>query len=546
MDVLIKQKIKFYIKITMSFFVLKLLKIREVFNRYTHKYMEFKRSNSASDYTKPINKYKFVCILDEFSYNCFKYEADFVQLSRDNYKNEINEEKPDFLFVESAWSGLDGKWELKKRMPRKHLYRLIRICKNKRIPTIFWCKEDPVHFNEFILVASRFDYVFTTDSNCIKKYKKFLGHDRIYTLPFAAQPKIHNPIKEYERENKVCYAGTFHRDRFDDRAKELCIMLEASAKYGLDIYDRNIGREPELYAFPQEYQKNIKGKLPYSKIKIAYKAYRVGINTNTVKISPTMFSRRVFEMLACGTPLISNYSIGMINFFNGIVKTGKTIEEYDEEINRLISDEKYYKDLVIKGIREVFDKHTYKHRIKYMFECIGANVTESTPKVLVIIVNSDESMDMASRLVSYERQSLTNKELLIISDNKMVNYLGMKTDIRSDKKAMSFKEVRSCISMIENQFEFVAYLDNYTEYKNNYLKDLYHSTFYANAEAFMKMQQDESFFRDAFTLRNCFEINRGMVKSIHAIKLIDCIENKKKTICNINTFLIDDSEIKYC
>ena len=76
---------------------------------------------------------------------------------------------------------------------------ILNWAKDMKCPTIFWNKEDPVHFKSFLNVAKLFDYVFTTDIDCIQRYKNALDHDRVYLLPFAVQPKLHNPIEEFVR-----------------------------------------------------------------------------------------------------------------------------------------------------------------------------------------------------------------------------------------------------------------------------------------------------------------------------------------------------------
>ncbi|WP_139019775.1 glycosyltransferase, partial [Bacillus wiedmannii] len=86
-------------------------------------------------------------------------------------------------------------------------------------------------------------------------------------------------------------------------------VLDKAAKYGLEIFDRNYEKNKKglmpNHRFPERFDPYIKGSLKYYEIDKAYKGYKVMINVNTVKQSPTMFSRRVFEGLACGTPVVS-------------------------------------------------------------------------------------------------------------------------------------------------------------------------------------------------------------------------------------------------
>jgi hypothetical protein len=114
---------------------------------------------------------------------------------------ELAASAPELLFIESAWRGKDELWGNKVGHTSSELQGIVEWCRRRKIPTVFWNKEDPVHFETFLNTARLFDYVFTTDIDCIHRYKAALGHERVFLLPFACQPKIHNPIEKYERKD---------------------------------------------------------------------------------------------------------------------------------------------------------------------------------------------------------------------------------------------------------------------------------------------------------------------------------------------------------
>ena len=149
---------------------------------------------------KDIKKLNIACILDRFSYDCFKYEGNFHQLGIYNWKKIIDKIKPDLLFVESTWEGHKQEWI--NRIANMEIHRdktLIEItnyCRKNSIPTVFWAKEDPTDFYVFSEASKYFEYIFTTDINCISKHKEILGHNNVYLLPLAAQPQLHNPINK--------------------------------------------------------------------------------------------------------------------------------------------------------------------------------------------------------------------------------------------------------------------------------------------------------------------------------------------------------------
>ena len=72
--------------------------------------------------------------------------------------------------------------------------------------------------------------------------------------------------------------------------------------------------------------------LPYKQIDRAYKGYTYAMSLNSVKQSQSMFGRRIFELLACNTVTVSNYSRGQRSFFGDLVVCS---DEPQEIIRRL-------------------------------------------------------------------------------------------------------------------------------------------------------------------------------------------------------------------
>src|SRR5690606_8059964 len=213
-------------------------------------------------------KIKMACIFDEFSLECFASEVNLITFNTENWKKTLQSEKPDILMVESAWRGNNGAWEYQigkynNNNNNAKLKELVSWCKRNRIPTVFWNKEDPIHFEKFIDAASLFDFVFTTDMNMINKYKDLVMHNRVYSMQFAANPAKHNPIKLInEKINKISFAGSYYANRHEDRRKDMDKMLRIASEYGLDIFDRNYERnkrEDSHFRFPEYLAKDIVG-----------------------------------------------------------------------------------------------------------------------------------------------------------------------------------------------------------------------------------------------------------------------------------------------
>lgn len=466
--------------------------------------------------SKTSDSLKVASILDEFSFNCFKYEMDLYHVPNKDYIQMLDELKPDLFFIESAWKGSNGQWKVGHKQNYGKMVEITNYCKDHDIPTLFWCKEDPVHFEHFIHIAKLFDYVFTTDANMINEYKRRCGHDDVYALPFAAQPQIHNPIKEYDRENRVCFAGSYYRQKYQDRAKILRMMLSASKnELGLDIYDRNYNSGIDNYKFPDEYKENVRGVLPYEQISKAYKGYKVNINVNTVTESPTMFSRRVFESLACNTPIISNYSRGVQMMFSDLINMSEDENEYANYLSQLCNSELFYQQVALKGLRKVMNNHTYIHRTKEMLSKMYLDL--KIDRINVTFVIKTDSIKKAIQL--FDRQNYPFKKLIIITDlTEKVN------EYHDNVYLLKISNQDKIMDVIKNS-DYIGLLDESAYYGNSYITDLVHTLTYKNVDIISKsnniIYESEEFkyiaSQDEYT---DFKENANLYSSLISTKVI--------------------------
>lgn len=328
---------------------------------------------------------KVACIMDEFTFSCFAPECNILQLTPENWHEEMNQFVPDMLFVESAWQGKEGKWYgmIAKTMP---VFRdLINYCNCYNIPVVFWNKEDPVHNEGFMTAASLCDFVFTTEIDCIAQYKRCLGHNRVYLSHFAAQPKLHNPIETFERKDEFCFAGSYYSN-YPDRTRQFDNLAHyAMRTKGLDIYDRNFNDNSSVHQFPEFYKPFIMGKLETNEIEKAYKGYMYNINANSVGLSQTMFARRVFELLASNSISIGNFSRGLRNIFGDLTISTNNITEISRLMEKYCSKKEDVHRYRLHGFRKVTKEDLYEDRLDYMIEKVfGVSLKKQLPTVFVI------------------------------------------------------------------------------------------------------------------------------------------------------------------
>ncbi|HEX7086752.1 MAG TPA: methyltransferase domain-containing protein [Vicinamibacterales bacterium] len=363
-------------------------------------------------------------VLDRFTASCLRPEARLVTFRPDNWRETLEAHPPDVVFVESAWQGNDGAWKYRiATYPTNmgdELLDLVRWAKDRGIPTVFWNKEDPVHFDRFLARSAAFDYVFTTDARCIPKYRAHFGHDRVHALPFAAQPALHNPVQMEPRTGLVCFAGTYYGNRHDERRRDLAHILLPALEYGLDIYDRQAGvpsSDRDSYSFPEVYQPAIRGRLEYDEMVRAYKRYRVFLNVNSVKDSPTMFSRRVFELLACGTPVVSGYARGIVELLGDAVFIAESEEDTRRHLEALLNGNGEWARASLRGIRRVLGEHTYRRRLATVWETIGLRRAENHDPAISVLVPLQAGQDARQLAAAIRAQTLQPRDVVLVPAN---------------------------------------------------------------------------------------------------------------------------------
>lgn len=437
---------------------------------------------------------RVACILDEFSYEGFKYECQLEQLRKKTWKDQIDSLDPHFLLVESAWRGVDKEWQRQlgklEHNPKSQIYELLDYCNKKEIKTVFWNKEDPSNYNHFIGAATLFDFIFTTDLNCIQKYYQDIGHRQVYVLPFAAQPFIHNPIDSCnEKKGNVAFAGSWYAAKHAERRIDLYTLLETAKEFGLTIFNRNYNRGARDFEFPKEFNNYIVGSLSYPELIKALKLFKVCINVNTEKNSPTMCSRRVFELLASGTNVISNYSKSIEEMFGPIVPLCNSREDIIKNLSLLLKNYEYSRRLGQLGIRAVYEKHLYKHRFKTIVGTLGLEEDSCNTEGVSIITITKREDFIDNIFENYQNQLWNKKELVIVLNN---NYLNIdKWEQRAQEysnviiyKLKEEKTLGECLNFgIEKAgYEYISKFDDDDFYAPNFLNDLMYAFNYADAD----------------------------------------------------------------
>lgn len=427
----------------------------------------------------PLNNKPIVMgIMDEFTTGCFEKDVNLIQPRPDNWYALAEKYKPDLFFIESAWKGNHGSWQYRvanyTNKPGDEIAHICQYAKENGIPTLFWNKEDPVHHDKFMCSAKLVEHIFTTDANMKQSYTEKTGNENVHALPFAAQPMLHKPAPLNSRKPKACFAGSWYGNRHAERGEAMGWLLSAAKKHGLDIYDRNYGTG--IFPFPEKYASEIKGSLPYLELCEEYNKYRVFLNVNSVTESPTMFSRRVFELMACGTPIVSTYAKGIENIFDSdAVWLVKSQEEANEALHTLFTDDNEWRRRSLAGIREVFARHTYAHRLNDIFEQLSIEKKLKTnPNVTLIAeINHAQEIEVLDHFVN--QQTYENFRIIAIASSEAL----LSSKIGSRKlQVLPTRQIDELMQTNKTEMDFIGLISTSVYYGPDYLKDLVNASLY--------------------------------------------------------------------
>jgi spore maturation protein CgeB len=446
-------------------------------------------------------------ILDEMSEVSWSPEIKLQRLSRVEARSQIEEAEVDCLFLESAWRGNAGQWEYAMRSPNfRHsnaqaLLEVVQAARKKRLPIVFWNKEDPLHFHDFLPFATLCDIVLTTDQAMVGRYQHELGHDRVFALPFAAQPTLCNPANRFRYPMEtICFAGAYYRVGHEERRRYMDALLPVISSFEGVIYDRFSEEKNDRYSFPEQYKRHVRPRIDFMEMSREYRRFKAFLNVNTVLDSETMMSRRVYELLACGTPVISSPSAALEKQFPEIVLTASTAREAACHADRLLGDEHYWRCISHIGYREVMRHHTYAQRLDTIANALGRESTRSAHSVS--IVSATRRPQMIERLTdSIAKQNYPNFETIIVTQGystSEIERLGAVLDGKSGSKPIIIK----IIPMDENQSlgarlnfaikeatgEYIVNMDDDDFYYPNYVSDMLLPFSYTDAELIGKQE----------------------------------------------------------
>lgn len=317
--------------------------------------------------------------------------------------------------------------------------------------------------------------MFTTDLESIPIYKKLLGHERIGLLPFAISSSVYHPIEIGPRKNAVCFAGSYYRHHTKRCLSFEHIFNQIIPYMQFVIYNRNSHPENANYQFPEKYQPWIKGTLPVERMEEAYKGYRFGLTMNTVVDSSTMMARRIVELMASNTVVVSNPCKAVELMFGNLA-----LQEQENDFNRtlitLSQDNVMYKKIRLLALRKVLTEHTYVNRLRYMVAHVLQEQSEVTQYRVCIVSLVKNQMEAKRMLAAIRRQTYEELEWVFISE----------TDIRSEQKVKVIGEEKMNSLDSLSDCDYYAYFSPKHYYGSHYIEDMIIALSYSSVQVIGK------------------------------------------------------------
>lgn len=320
---------------------------------------------------------KIALVADHFTTRCLSEECRIRHVTPKNYRDVIGLWRPDLLFVESVFHGTGGCWRYRVAKQPKYLrlskprsiFNVVKFARLQGIPTVFWNKDDGAFFGDFIDVAKKFDYVFTTDKECIEGYRQHVPpHVPVNTLTMPYQPMYHNFTGFNFTRNEACFMGSYYRRILNERRRFLDMVFDICEETNLRLnaFDRNQGRLSRYFefGFPRKNQLCVHDKVPHRETAQMYKSHAFSLNVNSVTDSNTMYSRRLLEILACGGIAVTNPSRAVDRYFRNYCHVVSTRDEVRELFSRLRhGPSREDMDRAEAGAMYVRKNHTWAHRL---------------------------------------------------------------------------------------------------------------------------------------------------------------------------------------
>jgi hypothetical protein len=248
-------------------------------------------------------------------------------------------------------------------------FELIAWCEGAGIPTALWETSLRRRIETPISLMNKIDHVFVADPELVRALTQDLGGQRPAQLPLAAQLVPEEVPGFDERERQIVFPGSWASWFKGAQREQLEMILEVASHHGLVIFKRETDRED--YQLPERFSPFT---VPVSTDRRAVRQFRTSrlvIAHDPRQHGRVMVPQITFDALAAGSVAIAPNNLGMRRLLNYIVLRLETRDEAEQEIERLLENEKEWTKQSSRSRASVLHSHTYSHRIATMASAAG-------------------------------------------------------------------------------------------------------------------------------------------------------------------------------
>jgi hypothetical protein len=326
-------------------------------------------------------------VADTLTQACMQPDVAVLDVTPQNYRRVLTLGCPDVLWIDAAWEGHQGRWKYQVAAYPDHpqrsnavLAEVVAFARSQGIPTVFWNKEDGVHFERFIDSAALCDHIFTVDETAVPRYQARLGAGcSVHTLMFGVQPALHRLSRVpgwrwlHLRRRRACFLGSYHQQRHPARRAWLDALFHAAgSSLGLTWFDRNSARQHAHYRYlcPAPLDITVRPAIHPRYTAHVYQQYVASLNVNTVVNSPSMCSRRLLEILASGGLAITTPAASVERWFAPFCHVVYSADEAQDLLARLGKEGPRAEDIhrAMAGAETVARHHTWAQRLARVWE----------------------------------------------------------------------------------------------------------------------------------------------------------------------------------
>ena len=372
---------------------------------------------ASADAPRDVSTLRVAIIADTAVQRGLAPECELIPVEPNGWQETLGARRPDLLLVQSAWRGTGGSWQYRvawyphpDAFRLGHLRAIVDWCRAAGIPTVFWSTGDPLHVERFAAASALFDHVLTVDPGSIARLLAEEGRSsaRVAHLPPAIQPRFHNPTGRPDDASPVAFIGAAFRGRPLQQREDLDRLLDAAARVGLTIRDRQLGADRRLFGFAERHRDHIGAWLPVAGIPDAIRAHRAIIGVP----DPAIVPGRVLEALACGRPVVTTSRALAAAAYPDVVLCGDTDVELDRAVATAVEAGPTVEAGIDRAVTGLMESHTYRHHLAVIARQAGFVVADPATRVALVAL-ADDGADLDRLAATTARLAGSLREIAV-------------------------------------------------------------------------------------------------------------------------------------